>query len=299
MLELLESHRATDLVVDGARSASILVDRTWRAIDVPFETDRELVGWARELLESCGQRLDSASPFADGYVSIGSSRFRVHAVLASGVSSRTQVSVRRHGGSAESLDELVVAGRLAGRAADWFRGVVQRRESFLISGATGAGKTTLLSAVLNEARDERVIVIEDTPELAVTLPWVIGLCTRAPNVEGVGLVSASDLVRQTLRMRPDRVTLGEVRGGEIAALVEALASGHPGGGSTIHAGSLEHVATRLEGLLSPVACSWLPALIPWVVHLDKSGGAWRFEVGRFQVDVRGRLCVERLVGADG
>ena len=218
------------------------------------------------------------------------------------MTSRTQVSVRRHRGEAPTLAGLVANGRITGATADGIRGVIARRESFLVSGATGAGKTTLLAAALNEVQDERVIVIEDTPELATSLPWVIGLTTRAPNVEGVGSVSATDLVKQTLRMRPDRVTLGEVRGTEIAALAEALASGHPGGGSTIHAGSLEAVPVRLEGLLDQARLpqevrASLPQLIPWVFHLGQDSGVVRFEVGRLRLAANGVLEVQNLPGA--
>ena len=261
-----------------------------------------MVEWVRELLDGCGKRFDLASPCADGYVEVGESRYRVHAVLGLTVTSRTQVSVRRHRGEAPTLAGLVANGRITGATADGIRGVIARRESFLVSGATGAGKTTLLAAALNEVQDERVIVIEDTPELATSLPWVIGLTTRAPNVEGVGSVSATDLVKQTLRMRPDRVTLGEVRGTEIAALAEALASGHPGGGSTIHAGSLEAVPVRLEGLLDQARLpqevrASLPQLIPWVFHLGQDSGVVRFEVGRLRLAANGVLEVQNLAGA--
>jgi pilus assembly protein CpaF len=304
VLELLETQGATDLVVDGLRGARLLVDGRWRETAVPFATDREIVVWARELLESCGKRLDAASPYADAYVELGESRFRVHAVLVSGITARTQVSVRRHSGKAATLADLIALGRLTGAAAEGIRGVLARRESFLISGATGAGKTTLLAAALNEIRGERVIVIEDTPELSVSLPWVIGLTTREPNAEGVGRVTASDLVKQTLRMRPDRVTLGEVRGPEIGALLEALMSGHPGGGSTIHAGSLGQVAARLSGLLGKANLGFdafrnLPELLPWVFQVARAGSGWSFEVGRFGFDARDRLVVERVAGWSG
>ena len=215
---------------------------------------------------------------------------------------RTQVSVRRHSAKSAKLGDLVAQGRITGAAAEGLRGVLDRRESFLIAGATGAGKTTMLAAALNELRGERVIVIEDTPELSVSLPWVIGLTTREPNLEGVGRITASDLVKQTLRMRPDRVTLGEVRGVEIAALVEALASGHPGGGSTIHAGSLEAVGSRVEGLLRQAELESdlrqsLPELLPWVFHVSRVGNLWSFDVGRLILGSGGRLAVERLRGA--
>lgn len=259
-----------------------------------------MVEWVRELLDGCGKRFDLASPCADGYVELGESRYRVHAVLGLTVTSRTQVSVRRHRGEAPTLAGLVANGRITGATADGIRGVLARRESFLVSGATGAGKTTLLAAALNEVQNERVIVIEDTPELATSLPWVIGLTTRAPNVEGVGAVSATDLVKQTLRMRPDRVTLGEVRGTEIAALAEALASGHPGGGSTLHAGSLEVVAVRLEGLLDQARLAQdvresLPELIPWVFHLVGERARSQLEIGRLRLNQRARLSIERVI----
>jgi pilus assembly protein CpaF len=302
VFELLEKFDATDLVIDGMRSARLLVGGRWQPTDVPFASERAMVEWVRELLDGCGKRFDIASPCADGYVEVGESRYRVHAVLGLTVTSRTQVSVRRHRGEAPTLEGLVANGRITGVVADGIRGVLARRESFLVSGATGAGKTTLLAAALNEVQNERVIVIEDTPELATSLPWVIGLTTRAPNVEGVGAVSATDLVKQTLRMRPDRVTLGEVRGSEIAALAEALASGHPGGGSTIHAGSLASVGSRIQGLtrqaqLAAEIIASLPSLMPWVFHLSQGHGLARFEVGRLSLAASGVIEVQNLAGA--
>lgn len=167
----------------------------------------------------------------------------------------------------------------------------------LISGASGTGKTTLLGALLGEApHTERLVVIEDLSELQITHPHVVSLEVRQPNVEGVGGIDVATLIREALRMRPDRLIVGECRGAEIAALLMALNTGHDGGAGTIHANSLADVPARLEALgalagLSVAALTRQAASgIDTVIHLEKVGGVRRIaSMGRLVISDGGRL----------
>jgi pilus assembly protein CpaF len=163
-----------------------------------------------------------------------------------------------------------------GRTADLLRRLVERRVSFLVTGGTGSGKTTLLGALLAEVpADERVVLVEDVRELAVDHPHVVRLQSRSANVEGAGEVTLVDLVRQALRMRPDRLVVGEVRGAEVRELLAALNTGHDGGGGTVHANSPADVVPRFEalgalaGLGRDAVQAQLASAIQAVVHLRR------------------------------
>ena len=181
---------------------------------------------------------------------------------------------------------------------------VDARSNLLITGAGGAGKTTLLAAVLaNAPPDERIVVIEDVAELRIPHPHVVGLETRQPNLEGAGGVDLRRLVREALRMRPDRLVLGECRGEEVRDLLAALNTGHDGGAGTLHANSLDDVPARLEalgalaGLDDRALARQTVSAIGLVVHLERSGGLRRLGgFGRFRLDVDGRLAIRRLGG---
>jgi pilus assembly protein CpaF len=148
-----------------------------------------------------------------------------------------------------SFDDLCANGTVAPEIEQVLRDVVARRESFLVLGGTGSGKTTLLSAMLSEVdASQRLVVIEDTPELRPAHPHVVGLVARRANAEGGGEITMSQLLRQALRMRPDRIVVGEIRGAEVCDLLAALNTGHDGGAGTIHANSLYEVPARMEAL---------------------------------------------------
>jgi pilus assembly protein CpaF len=182
------------------------------------------------------------------------------------------------------LADLAARGALPGRSADLLAAVVARRLAFLVTGGTGSGKTTLLSALLGTVPPgERLVLCEDAPELAPAHPHVVRLVTRPPNVEAVGEVTLRDLVRQALRMRPDRLVVGEVRGAEVTDLLAALNTGHDGGCGTLHANRPAEVPARLEALgvaagLDRLAVhSQAAAALSLVVHLRRTASGRRVE----------------------
>jgi len=192
-----------------------------------------------------GRRLDDAQPWVDGVLPGG---VRLHAVLpplADGPHLSLRFARHRPGG----VESLVALGSLGRDLAVLLREVVAARASLVVTGGTGAGKTTVLAALVAECpADERVVVVEDVRELDPDHPHVVRLQGRGPNVEGVGGVTLVDLVRQALRMRPDRLVVGEVRGAEVRELLAALNTGHEGGMSTLHANGPEEVPARFEAL---------------------------------------------------
>ena len=183
-----------------------------------------------------------------------------------------------------SLDELAALGTLPGESGQLLRALVARRLAFLVTGGTGSGKTTLLSALLGESDPgDRLVLCEDAAELTPAHPHVVRLLTRPPNVEGVGQVTVRDLVRQALRMRPDRLVVGEVRGAEVADLLAALNTGHDGGCGTLHANRPAEVPARLEalgvaaGLDRAAVHSQAAAALAVVVHLRRAPNGRRVD----------------------
>ena len=224
---------------------------------------------------------------------------RVHVVLPPIAPAGPLVSIRLPALEPWSLERLDAAGFLPGRTRARIEALVAERRNVLVSGAAGSGKTTLLSAMLGLARpSERIVVIEDVGELRVDHPHVVALETRQANLEGAGAIGLPRLVREALRMRPDRLVLGECRGEEIRDLLAALNTGHDGGAGTIHANSLVDVAARLEALgalagLSPdaVARQAVSALHA-VIHVELGPAGRRVAaIGRPRLDAGGRFSI--------
>ncbi|MFZ2177420.1 MAG: TadA family conjugal transfer-associated ATPase [Rhodococcus sp. (in: high G+C Gram-positive bacteria)] len=273
---------------------------------------------AQRLALSAGRRLDDAQPWVDGRlrdVGNGSFGVRLHAVLAPVAQGGTCLSLRVLRPATQGLDALLVGGALTRTAYDLLQQVVRARLAFLVTGGTGAGKTTLLAALLGAVDPaERIVCVEDAAELAPKHPHVVRLVARAPNVEGVGEVTVRDLVRQSLRMRPDRIVVGEVRGGEVVDLLTALNTGHDGGAGTVHANSPEEVPARLEALAAlggmdrAALHSQLAAAVQVILHVHRSASGPRrlLQIGVVTRDDRGHVTivpawthgVERDIGAD-
>jgi pilus assembly protein CpaF len=195
---------------------------------------------------AAGRRLDDAHPHVDARMADGT---RLHAVLAPVAASGTCLSLRVLRPVRHDLAALAASGSLPGVTMAVLMAVLRARLTFLVSGGTGSGKTTLLSALLAAVpADERLVTVEDAEELAPPHPHVVRLVAREANVEGAGTITLRDLVRQALRMRPDRIVVGEVRGAEVVDLLAALNTGHEGGAGTVHANSAAGVPPRLEAL---------------------------------------------------
>lgn len=235
----------TDIAVNGA--SEVWVDRGDGMVLTPvqFADDFAVRKLAQRLAVSCGRRLDDASPYVDAALSDG---IRLHAMLPPLVD-RVSVAIRIPRHRSWGLEQLVAVGMITAEAEVLLRDLIQQRRAFLVTGGTGSGKTTLLNALLSTVSStERLILVEDTRELAPVHPHVVRLQTRAPNIEGAGGVTLQHLVRQTLRMRPDRLVVGEVRGAEVIDLLTAFNTGHQGGCGTVHANSATDVVPRLEAL---------------------------------------------------
>lgn len=274
---LLADPSVTDVLVSAP-------DRVWvdrggglELTSVSFPDAAAVRRLAQRLAAVAGRRLDDARPWVDARLPDGT---RLHAVLPPVAVGSTCLSLRVVRPRAFTLDELVAAGTVPPGGDRVLRALLDARLSFLISGGTGSGKTTLLSALLGLAGPgERIVLAEDSAELRPDHPHVVRLEGRPANQEGVGLVSLQDLVRQALRMRPDRLVVGEVRGPEVVSLLAALNTGHEGGSGTLHANAAAQVPARLEalgtaaGLDRAALHSQLAAALSVVLHLvrDRTG----------------------------
>jgi pilus assembly protein CpaF len=228
---------------------------------------------AVRLVAAAGRRLDDAAPYADARLADGT---RVHAIVPPLAPDGTCISLRVPPRRVFSLEQLVAARSLPADGAELLQQLISARMAFLVTGGTGCGKTTVLSSLLSlVASDERIVLVEDAAELRPDHPHVVRLESRPANAEGAGQVTLDVLVRQALRMRPDRLVVGEVRGGEVLDLLAALNTGHEGGCSTVHANRAEHLPARIESLCSQAgvpraaAHSLLVAAVDVVLHLTR------------------------------
>jgi pilus assembly protein CpaF len=278
---LLREPGVTDVLVNGPDQVWIDRGRGLIRTDVRFADDDAVRRLAVRLAGQAGRRLDDAAPWVDVGLPDGT---RLHAVLSPVSGSGTCLSLRVLRRCAHSLDDLDALGTLPGESGALLRALVAARTAFLVTGGTGSGKTTLLSALLGAADPaERIVVCEDAAELTPAHPHVVRLLTRPPNVEGVGQVTLRDLVRQALRMRPDRLVVGEVRGSEVTDLLAALNTGHDGGCGTLHANRPSEVPARLEalgvaaGLGRTAVHSQAAAALSAVVHLRRTPAGRRVD----------------------
>ncbi|SDC62222.1 TadA family conjugal transfer-associated ATPase [Rhodococcus tukisamuensis] len=277
---------------------------------VTFADEAAVRRLAQRLALAAGRRLDDAQPWVDGRLpGVAGSDFgvRLHAVLAPVAQAGTCLSLRVLRPATQGLDALCASGTVPPDARELLRRIVAGRLAFLVVGGTGAGKTTLLAALLGSVpAHERILCVEDAAELAPAHPHVVRLVARAPNVEGVGEVTVRQLVRQALRMRPDRIVVGEVRGAEVVDLLTALNTGHDGGAGTVHANSPEEVPARLEALAAlggmdrAALHSQLAAAVQVVLHVHRSadGGRRLAEIGVLERGERGEVTVVSAWSAD-
>jgi pilus assembly protein CpaF len=244
--ELLSDPAVEEVMVNGHER--VYVERRGRIqpTDVRFADEAELRNSIERILAPLGRRIDELSPMVDARLADGS---RVNVVIPPLAVDGPALSIRRFAGSRPSPPELVTMGTLSEEMRCALEQAVSDRRSLLISGGTGSGKTTLLNALSGYiAADERVVTLEDAAELRLQQPHVVRLESRPPSVEGRGEVTIRDLLRNALRMRPDRIVVGEVRGGEALDLLTALNTGHRGALSTLHANSPTDALRRLETL---------------------------------------------------
>lgn len=274
---LLRAAGTTDVLVTAPDAVWVDDGNGLRRSGVCFPDEDAVRRLAQRLALVAGRRLDDSQPWVDGHLSgVAADPVRLHAVLPPVAAAGTCISLRVLRPARQDMAGLIAAGAIAEPAAELLAGIIAARLAFLVCGGTGAGKTTLLSALLGTVADtERLVCVEDAAELAPRHPHVVKLVARGPNVEGVGAVTVRDLVRQALRMRPDRIVVGEVRGAEVVDLLTALNTGHDGGAGTVHANSAAEVPARLEalaglgGLDRTALHSQLAAAIQVVVHVGR------------------------------
>lgn len=303
---LLDDPAVTDVLVNGPRE--VWVERAGRLVLTGLDLGGadDVRALAVRLAAAGGQRLDDASPAVDARLPDGT---RLHAVLPPVADAGALISLRVVRARAFTLDQLVSSGTLAPALVPVVRALIATRANLLISGATGSGKTTLLAALLSTVPpDERIVLVEEAGELAPAHPHVVRLVARQANVDGAGRVDLADLVRHALRMRPDRIVLGECRGAEVREVLAAMNTGHDGGCATVHANAAADVPARLEalaalaGMSRDAVAAQASSAFDAVLHLRRAaaprGRRYLAEVGVVRRDPTGALQVACALRCD-
>ncbi|GAA1494741.1 CpaF family protein [Curtobacterium herbarum] len=293
---LVADGRVTDVLVLGGRGVWTDRGSGLTAVSGLVLSETRTRDLARSLVARGGRHVDETTPCADVRHGDG---IRVHAVLAPVSVLGTAISIRLPQDAVPTIARLVTGGFFQQVPRDVVERAVHERWNVLVTGATGSGKTTLLAAMLGLVpTDERIVTVEDVAELRIDHPHVVALEARQANAEGAGALGTERLLREALRMRPDRIVVGECRGAEIRELTSALNTGHDGGAGTVHANGVSDVAARLEALgaladLTPESLARQAAsAFDLVLHVERRNGVRRLaEVGRFGVDRFGRLEV--------
>jgi pilus assembly protein CpaF len=244
---LLQDPEISDILVNGP--SGVYVERRGKITkaDVAFKDNEHLMSVIERIVSKVGRRVDEASPLVDARLADGS---RVNVIIPPLAIDGPAVSIRRFGVQPLRMENLLANGTLTEEMASTFEAMVKARMNIIVSGGTGAGKTTLLNILsASIPDDERIITVEDAAELILQQDHTVRLETRPPNIEGRGAVSQRDLVRNALRMRPDRIIVGEVRGGEALDMLQAMNTGHDGSISTIHANTPRDALSRIETMV--------------------------------------------------
>ena len=282
--ELVTDDAITDVLVTGPDQVWVDGAGGLRRTEVRFADESAVRRLAQRLALAAGRRLDDAQPFVDGWLpGVGPhGRVRLHAVLPPVAADGTCIALRVLRPATFDLEQLRRLGAFDARLVKVLQAMVAARLAFLVTGGTGAGKSTLLGALLAAVPGgERIVCVEDAQELAPRHPQFVRLVSRPPNIEGAGEVTLHELVRQALRMRPDRLVVGEIRGAEVVPMLNALNTGHDGGAATLHANAPAEVPPRLEGLAALGGLSreglhsQLAAAVQVVLHMRRKTGGVR------------------------
>jgi pilus assembly protein CpaF len=291
---LLADHSVSDILVNG--HASVYVERHGKLqrTDVRFRDDQHLLNIIDRIVSSLGRRIDESSPLVDARLKDGS---RVNAIIPPLAIDGPSMSIRRFAVDLLNTESLIQMGTLTPAIALVLKAIVRGRMNVLVSGGTGTGKTTMLNVLSGFIpSNERIVTIEDSAELQLQQPHVVRLETRPPNIEGRGEVSQRELVRNSLRMRPDRIVIGEVRGAEALDMLTAMNTGHDGSITTIHANTARDALGRIENMVSMTGATFpikalrqqIASAIDVVIQLER------------QEDGRRRLVsVQEINGMEG
>ena len=244
---LLSDTGISDIMVNGPHGVFVERHGKIEKTDVSFKDNEHLMSIIERIVSKVGRRVDEASPMVDARLADGS---RVNVIIPPLAIDGPALSIRRFGVTPLKMENLLANGSLTGEMAAAFEAMVKARMNILVSGGTGAGKTTFLNVLSSSIpNDERIITVEDAAELILQQEHTVRLETRPPNIEGKGAVTQRDLVRNALRMRPDRIIVGEVRGGEALDMLQAMNTGHDGSISTIHANAPRDALSRIETMV--------------------------------------------------
>ena len=244
---LLQDDSVTDILVNGPKTVFIERNGVLERVKTEFQDERHLMRIIQKIVSAVGRRIDESSPFVDARLADGS---RVNAIVAPLAVDGSLLSIRKFAKKRIGIDRLIELGSVPEPMAEVMRAVVRSRKNVLISGGTGSGKTTLLNAMSSFIDErERVVTIEDSAELQLQQEHVARLETRPPNIEGRGEVTQRDLVKNALRMRPDRIIVGEVRAGEAFDMLQAMNTGHDGSMTTVHANTPRDALSRVEQMI--------------------------------------------------
>lgn len=291
---LLADPSVSDILVNGPHQ--IYVERQGRieASDISFDDDTHLMRVIERIVSRVGRRIDEMSPMVDARLPDGS---RVNAVIPPLAIDGPQLSIRRFSVRPYSMTDLLEFGTLTQDMADFIQGMVRAKVNLMISGGTGSGKTTLLNVIsASIPESERIVTIEDAAELQLQQRHVVRMESRPPNIEGKGEISQRALLRNSLRMRPDRIIVGEVRGAEVLDMLQAMNTGHEGSMTTIHANTPRDALTRLEHMLG------MTGINTDIRNLRQQIGAAMsivIQVSRLADGRRKILSIQEITGTEG
>jgi pilus assembly protein CpaF len=272
---LLADPSVSDILVNGAHQVYIERAGKLESTEVHFNDDAHLLNIIDRIVSKVGRRIDESMPMVDARLQDGS---RVNAIIPPLAIDGPVLSIRRFGRDTLTMEDLIRFGSVSPAIVELLRAIVLSRLNVMISGGTGSGKTTLLNVMSSYIPErERIITIEDSAELQLRQPHVVRLETRQINVEGRGQITQRDLVRNSLRMRPDRIVVGEVRGAEALDMLQAMNTGHDGSLTTVHANSSRDALSRIEtmvamsGVQFPIAAlrSQIASAIDVIVHMER------------------------------
>lgn len=291
---LLQDPSITDILVNGHDIVFVERSGVLERVETRFKDERHLLRIIQKIVSAVGRRVDESSPFVDARLPDGS---RVNAIVPPLAVDGSLLSIRKFAKIPISMAKLAEYGSVPPAIAEVLRGIVQARRNVLISGGTGSGKTTLLNAMSSFIDErERVVTIEDSAELQLQQTHVARLETRPPNIEGKGEIGQRDLVKNALRMRPDRIIVGEVRAGEAFDMLQAMNTGHDGSMTTVHANTARDALSRLEQMIGMSGIDISPrsarAQIASALHVV-------VQIGRLSDGRRRLLSLSEIVGMEG